>query len=447
MRRKATLRACLVALCLVLAAVSAVQAQVAGLFYQEVEKDGRIYVFNTPEKLKSWEATGDMGVAITLISRGPNGETVVAENETAADLYFFKHNLPGYDRPTPKAATIPFDVSWKDGKTTIKSKSAELAISNRIQLRFTEELPEVGDDVGSFRIRRAKTKFEGWAYTKDLTYEVQLNWPDTANPLEDVAVNYDFTKGKKLFMLKAGQYKVPFGRQELTSSGSQEFVDRSIVSGRFARGRDIGVQLWGNPLGNKLDWRVGLFNGNGRTTSRNDNDKYQLNARLTFQPFGDVKYSEADFESTDKPLFAISGQYENNERPTAAAGTTPAFATEKEIVGADVVFKFKGLFLYGEWFDASNERSAGLSDFDDDGLVVQAGYLFNKKAEVGLRWAAIDPNTDRDNDEQEERGAVFGYYLNKHAHKLQADYRQLETKSGASSVTNDEFRLQYQLIF
>jgi hypothetical protein len=80
-------------------------AQVSSLYYQEVEKDGRIYVFNTSEKYKSWSEGGEMGTTITLVGRGPNGETIVAENETAADLYFFKHNLPGYDRPTPKPAT------------------------------------------------------------------------------------------------------------------------------------------------------------------------------------------------------------------------------------------------------------------------------------------------------------------------------------------------------
>ncbi len=160
-----------------------------------------------------------------------------------------------------------FDVSWKDGKTTIKNKNAELSLSNRVQIRFTEEMPEVGDDKGSFRIRRAKTKFEGWAYTKNLTYELQLNWADSANVLEDAVVNYDFTKGKKLFQLKAGQFKVPFGRQELTSSGSQQFVDRAAVSNTFARGRDIGIQLWGTPLAGQVDWRFGIFNGNGRTVS------------------------------------------------------------------------------------------------------------------------------------------------------------------------------------
>ncbi|HJX28569.1 MAG TPA: porin [Thermoanaerobaculia bacterium] len=446
MRISATIRAGLLALALALLAAPAAMAQVTGLYYQEVEKDGRIYVFNTPERHKAWSESGEIGTAITLIGKGPNGETVVAENETAADLYFFKHDLPGYDRPTPKPSSPAFTVGWKDGKTSIETKSGRLDISNRIQIRFTQELPDQGDDVGSFRIRRAKTKFEGWVYTKDLTYEVQLNWPDTANPLEDVAINYDFTKGKKFFMFKAGQFKVPFGRQELTSSGNQQFVDRSLVVNRFARGRDIGVQLWGTPLNSKIDWRVGMFNGNGRTVSRNDNDEYQMNARLTFQPFGDVKYSESDFDSTERPLLAIAGQYETNERPTAAAGTVPAFNTEKEIVGADVVFKYRGLFLYGEWFDAANDRDAGLSDFDDSGLVAQAGYfIVPQKAELALRWAEIDPNNDRDDDEQEERGVAVNYFFNKHAHKLQADYRQVENI--ATDVTNDEFRLQYQLIF
>ena len=198
--RRNLFRAAVLALVLGSAAVAA-SAQVTGLFYKEVEKDGRVYVFNTPEIYKMWTEGGEMGVSITLIGRGENGETVVAENETAADLYFFRHNLDGYDHPTPKPATPAFTVGWKDGKTSIESKSAKLDISNRVQIRWTNEMPEVGDDRGSFRIRRAKTKFEGWVYSKDLTYELQLNWPDTANPLEDVNVNYDLTKGKKTFQL------------------------------------------------------------------------------------------------------------------------------------------------------------------------------------------------------------------------------------------------------
>ena len=89
-------------------------------------------------------------------------------------------------------------------------------------------------------------------------------------------------------MVKFGQYKVPFGQQQLTSSGSQQFVDRSQVSDLYARGRDTGIQLWGRLLGDKIEWRVGAFNGNGLTRTINDNDKFQYNARVMFQPNGVV---------------------------------------------------------------------------------------------------------------------------------------------------------------
>ncbi len=446
MSRTARITAGLFAL-FVLAFGLAASAQITGLFYKEIEKEGRIYVFNTPEVLKDWELSGEMGKSITLVGRGPNGETVVAENETAADLYFFKHNLEAYDRPTPKPEKPAFTVGWKDGKTSIESKSAKLDISNRVQVRFTNEQPEVGDDRGSFRIRRAKTKFEGWAYDKNLTYELQLNWPDTANPLEDVAINYDLSQGKKTFQLKFGQYKVPFGRQELTSSGSQQFVDRSIASAEFARGRDIGVQLWGQPLGGKVDWRIGVFNGNGRTVSRNDNDKYQYNARLTWQPFGDVKYSESDFESTDKPLFAIAAQYESNNRHgvTAPTPTNPGDDIDREIVGGDVVFKYKGFSAVAEVFQGSSDPEIA-ADFDSEGLIVQVGYfVVPKKFEIAARLSTIDPTDLRENDEREERGLALGYFFNKHAYKLQADFREIEDKR--RGITDKEFRLQYQLIF
>ena len=452
MRRSAMFKAGLLALVLALSTVSAATAQVTGLYYHEVEKDGRIYVFNTPEKFQLWEQTGDMGVSLTLVGRGPNGETVVAENETAADLYFFKHNLPGYDRPTPKPATPAFTVAWKDGKTTITSAKAELVISNRLQVRYTDENREVepanDPDRGTFQIRRMRTKFDGWAYTKDLTYELQFDTAvNTGNLLQDANINYDFTHGKKFFMLKAGQYKVPFGRQELTSSGSQQFVDRSVVSGTFARGRDIGVQIWGTPKNSLIDWRVGIFNGNGRTVTRNDNDDLQLNARLQYQPFGDVKYSESDFEATSKPLLAVAVDYEASERPVAAAGSTPAHANDQTIVGLDVAFKFKGFSLFGESFQRENDRSlATLADFDDSGTVLQAGYfVLPQKLEVALRLGEFDPNDDVDDNEREERGLAFGYFFNKHNHKLQADYREIENKS--ARTTDKEVRLQYQLIF
>jgi phosphate-selective porin OprO/OprP len=422
-------------------AAGAASAQVVGLYYAEEAKDGRIYVFNTPERLAQFKETGQMeGTALTLVGRGPNGETVVAENETAADLFFFKHGLPGYERQLPDTK-LPFGVSWKDGKTTLTFKGGALGISNRLQARFTEQLPEAGDDRGSFRVRRMKTKFDGWVHDQDLSYELQLNWADTGNALEDANVNYDFTAGKKALQLKFGQFKVPFGRQELTSSGSQQFVDRAAVSNTFARGRDLGVQLWGLPARGRLDWRVGIFNGEGRNQTANLNTKFQYDARLTWQPFGDVKYSESDFESSDRPLFALAAQYESNDRH----GTTAGNDQDREIVGADAVFKLRGFSLYGELFDADADPESG-ADFGTDGWILQAGYfVIPAKLELALRAAQLDPSDLVDGNEQEERGLALNWFFAKHAYKLQADYRQLENQATGSE--DDELRLQYQLIF
>jgi hypothetical protein len=175
MLRSARFKAGLVALVLALTTASVAIAQVTGLYYQEVEKDGRIYVFNTPEKYQSFQQTGDMGTAITLLDRGPNGETLVAENETAMDLYLFKHNLPAYDRPTPKPAKpadfpaskfgirVYADVSNKsneDKATGIKSSDSGTGVDvKRTYFTFTHQFDKTWSavfqsDIGDQGARR-----------------------------------------------------------------------------------------------------------------------------------------------------------------------------------------------------------------------------------------------------------------------------------------------------
>ncbi len=76
------------------------QAQVAytantiqSLYYKEMVKEGRIYVFNSAARAESFEKSGEFGTGISRIGVGPNGETVMAENETALELFFFKNNI------------------------------------------------------------------------------------------------------------------------------------------------------------------------------------------------------------------------------------------------------------------------------------------------------------------------------------------------------------------
>ena len=68
-----------------------------------------------------------------------------------------------------------------------------------------------------------------------------------------------------------------------------------------------------------------------------------------------------------------------------------------------------------------------------------------RRGDEVVRADKLDPNDDVDNNEREERGLVLGYFWNKHNHKLQADYREIETKP--ANTTDKEVRLQYQIIF
>src|SRR5512139_3778365 len=100
---------------------------------------------------------------------------------------------PAAPSPAPPASPAPPEppgpkVSWKDGKTTVEFAKALVTVGTRAQFRWTGEYPDEtvqlpgtdapGESLGSFRVRRVKTKVEGWIYSPRLSYELQVNWPD-----------------------------------------------------------------------------------------------------------------------------------------------------------------------------------------------------------------------------------------------------------------------------
>jgi phosphate-selective porin len=478
----------------VMMAATAGQVFGQGFYYKEIEKEGRIYVFNSAARAEAFEKSGEVGIGITKPGAGPKGETIVGDSERALQLYFFKH---GIAEPVPEPPPPVQRIEWRDGKTRITTDLAYLEISNRVQPRYTQEFPDEltpslvgnlgpGEGRGSFRIRRAKLKLEGWfwippaapANLPKLSYEVQLNWAAvsvvTGQPsnvgalLEDANIAWD-PKGKGQFRVVFGQYKPPFGRQELTSSGSQQFVDRSLVSNFYARGRETGVSVQGVLWSNKLEYRAGMFNGNGLTRSANDNDGFQYNARLMWQPNGNqalgqrawvsgALYSEADFESTTVPLYAVGLNYEHSDFHGTTANPTDAQLAGQlkwHIIGVDGIYKFKGFSATGEYFfstrEAEGQPTAGDKEFDANGGYLQAGMMLNRPRtwEAAFRYGQRDPNDSIDNNDITEWRVALNYYYRRHNLKFQTDVGSVETGRAASegSRKDYELRMQAQFIF
>jgi len=95
--------------------VFATSAYAQAFFYNEVTKDGRLYVFASATRYEAFTRSNgaDTGSVIERRGYGPNGETVVFDSQDAINLYNFStdfqaspsQNLMRRRRPTTRLAS------------------------------------------------------------------------------------------------------------------------------------------------------------------------------------------------------------------------------------------------------------------------------------------------------------------------------------------------------
>jgi phosphate-selective porin OprO and OprP len=409
-------------------------------------------------------------LALMAASVDPSGADTPRLTDTAAKVVAATDGSAATEQADP-APTGGVKIVHEDGATTLTLDNAQISLSNRLQFRFVNEMPpdnvrlpgttSDGQSKPSFRIRRAKTSFEGWFWKKELTYELQLSWAgpeagaSTQTPLEDALLTWDASK-KGSFKITIGQFKVPLGRQEMTSSGKLQFADRSLLNAEFTRGRDIGIQFSGRLAKDKVEYFAGVFNGNPASRPSNDNTKLQYNLRVSFEPFGKVAYSEVAFEAWEKPLLAIAGQFENND----LSGATNLTDLETTVVGADLMYKYKGFSLFAEYYNrkrtleavsgtSSNTSGAATrssGSYHSNGYSIEAGFFLKRdKIEVAARYAAYDPSDQVPSNIRHETGGALNYFILKHTLKVVADFRAL--RDDLVQETAKELRIQTQFVF
>lgn len=223
----------------------------------------------------------------------------------------------------------------------------------------------------------------------------------------------DFTK-YHMSQLRVGQFKVPFSTQVLTSSGSLQFVDRSIALVGFTPGRDQGIMLSGQTKEKRFGYKAGVFNGNGRNRSSNNNEEYLYAVRVNFDPNGPYKLSEGAINDPQKVNWTIGGAW-------TQSANDPAGVEEVTILNFFFGLKHHMFSVTGEYFDKTSDLTTG--EIDSDSFYLQTGlFVVPEKFEVAVRYAQRDPDTAVDDDEVEEARAAIGWFWMKHRYKLQLDY-------------------------
>ncbi|MEM1031420.1 MAG: hypothetical protein AAGN82_13815 [Myxococcota bacterium] len=278
--------------------------------------------------------------------------------------------------------------------------------------------------------------------------------------------------------LRAGQYKIPYSRQRVISSGKQQLVDRSLANGEFNQDRDIGLDLRSYDLfglDGRLRYYAGVYMGEGRDFgSGNATADFALHylGRLEVLPLGDfADYREADLERHPNPKLSLGAAYaylDDAQRLRGVLGERPedGGTTDYHSANVDYVFKWRGLSSSGELLWRRGRRNEGpQADGQAEaprngfGGFIQTGYLVpGMPLEVAVRYSGVRglgafrsgrlDGADLDGatalDRRDRVATGLSYYFAGHPLKLQADLSST-WREGSARQSERLGRLQLQL--
>jgi len=330
----------------------------------------------------------------------------------------------------------------------------KMTINGRVQARYTYEsvdgLGEGEEDETFFAIPRARLTLKGHAFSKEVTYKFQTDFGKGAVNLKDFYV--DFALTKNTVHLRVGQWKKPFSRQQINSSGKLSLVDRALTDKKFGAGRDIGVALHSNyGKSGGMEYTVGVFNGtgdkgtfsgsadaDGNVTGKFSNVPDRFNptvvARFGYNSEGMKGYSEADLEG-GALRYSIG-------LSTMADLNIDDLGTSEMNSDIDFAIKANGFSSTGGFY-LSNGNADGIGEINAMGAHLQAGYVLNGKYQPVLRYTWYAPEGEGNDTNVVTAG--FSVFFHKHNLKWQTDIASIFDENADSYLGDMNLRVRSQL--
>ncbi|MCA8973177.1 MAG: hypothetical protein KDC98_00575 [Planctomycetes bacterium] len=315
-----------------------------------------------------------------------------------------------------------------DGGDTFSFKMA-----NQLQTHWTFTANDGGTDTNNFTIRRARTKFSGHAYNKNINYVLLVDATDSGSSgdgnIKDAHITWSFLNDDSGSIgLRMGQGKTLFGLEGTGSSSGLTFVERSLAARGFSDARSRGAWLVGSQAENKLRWAAGAMNGStahgltgasvdltaagtatdpivgasgytdrGEETSNSDNElSYVLSA--SFDPLGDClggkgneSFKQGDFRTDNKSLRGTIGlgvALENGKDATSGADV------ESTSINVNTAWQAAGFQFMGEYFMRTDEGTsqnfantgAATDKEESSGWAASVGWIMPKSSDTAIQW-------------------------------------------------------------
>jgi phosphate-selective porin OprO and OprP len=336
---------------------------------------------------------------------------------------------------------------------TIKpaGKEPTLAIGGLLQVQA--DAGDHGDsrftnDNDRFYLRRARLNATG-KFLEEFDFRLEL---DLAGSLTNTsALRAQMTDGYITWNrypaanVRVGQFKTPFGFEQLYGDPRLITIERSLVNDRLTASRQLGVQVGGDLLEKRFSYAAGAFNGNGVNNNFNDDDRFFMAGRIGVVPWQGRLWGQSASWAVGANAYSST----DSNVPLADLGLRDSvFSGKRTGAGLDTQLVAGRLELWGELLRGRFEPTSKVPSarFDADGWYGQGSYfVVPNRLQIVLKYETLDPNTRRDNDSTDTATLGGNLYLKGHDLKLMLDY--LRTQGPGPVDNQDKVIARLQVMF
>ncbi len=275
---------------------------------------------------------------------------------------------------------------WKDGlRLDSMDESISLKIGGRMQYDwayFTQNSgleKRIGSDlVNDSEFRRTRFYISG-NVTDRMEFKTQYDFSGGDADFKDVY--FGLKKLPYVGNLRIGQFKEPFGLEELTSSNDITFLERSLAN-TFTPSRNAGFMIHNSSKDKRMTWATGIFRQTDSFGDGLGGRDYNVTARVTGLPI----YKDKGRKLLHLGLAYTHQNYEGNrirfrERPESHLAPrfvdTGMFTAQYgDIIGTEIAYVDGPLSVQGEYVYARMEGSdAFIKDSEFWAASLQASYF------------------------------------------------------------------------
>ena len=331
----------------------------------------------------------------------------------------------------------PGSVAWaqsvdcsqhRESMLTLFEGRYSLQIAAFAQLQYIAGVQEGSLVRSDFSVPRARVCASGHAAHPTLRYRLMIG-RSIQRELEVVDAFAEW-QPSAAFTLRLGRFKLPIFHEWIESARPLATLDRSLAARALLPGRDYGLRIAGRLARRRIEYLLGIWNGDGDTATRAADTYPALAARLGVQALGTAQSGAVDFTGVRPALTLEVGAMWNRSQPAAGSGS-PVTALVRDDVLVNGTLLFRAFH-----FDASLEYlgllrwEAGGTAHTHGGTLRMTQFFPALRSSLSARGSLLLLRGQTAVD-QIESEVDWGLYLDRHRAKLLFRYALLVSSTAS----------------